>query len=68
MVLRLLSFIVQGLVIQFGLRLASRGRAGFLWLPLEAMERRAEILKHGREVASECGPAADQHIITVRPH
>ena len=31
-------------------------------------QRRTEIVEHGREVAGQRGTAADQHIITVRPH
>jgi hypothetical protein len=32
------------------------------------MQRRTEIFEHGREIAGERGPPADQHIIMVRPH
>jgi hypothetical protein len=31
----------------------------FRGLPLEAVERRAEIVEHGGEVASQCGTTAD---------
>jgi hypothetical protein len=31
----------------------------FFRLPLEAMQRRAEIVAHGREVAGQCGTTAD---------
>ena len=41
-----------------------RGRT----LAVEAMERGAEIVKHGREIAAERCAAPDQHIITVRSH
>jgi hypothetical protein len=37
-------------------------------LAVEAMERGAEIVKHGREIAAERVAAPDQHIITVRSH
>jgi len=37
-------------------------------LAVEAMERGAEIVKHGREIAAERDAAPDQHIITVRSH
>src|SRR6476619_5655990 len=36
--------------------------------PVEPMQRRTEIFEHGREIAGERGPPADQHIIMVRPH
>jgi hypothetical protein len=85
MVLRL-SVIVQGLVIQFGLRLAPESfvltrflyanrcplRSKTLWtvssrglttrsfgLPVEAIQRRAEIVEHGRKITVQCGPTAD---------
>jgi hypothetical protein len=42
------------------LRLASRGFVTwFLGLPVEAIERRAEIVEHGRKVAIQCGTTAD---------
>jgi hypothetical protein len=60
MVLRL-SCIVQ--VSSFnsvgGLRLAAACIGLFRRLPLEAMQRRAEIVEHGREVTRECGTTAD---------
>jgi hypothetical protein len=37
-------------------------------LAVEAMERGAEIVKHGREITAERDAAPDQHIITVRSH
>ena len=40
----------------------------FRILAVEAMERGAEIVKHGREIAAERIAAPDQHIVTVRSH
>jgi hypothetical protein len=37
-------------------------------LSVEAMERRAKIVEHGREVTVQGGTAPDQYIIMVRPH
>jgi hypothetical protein len=31
----------------------------FLGLPVEAVERRAEIVKHGRKIAVQCRTSAD---------
>jgi len=44
--------------------MSMRIRAG----SVEAMQRGAEIVKHGREIAAERIAAPDQHIITVRSH
>jgi hypothetical protein len=37
-------------------------------LPVKAMQRRAEIVEHGCEVAGERGAPPYQHIIMVRSH
>jgi hypothetical protein len=59
MVLRL-SVIVQVLVVQFGLRLASSGRVmRLLGLPVEATQRRAEVVKHDGKVAIQRRTTAD---------
>jgi hypothetical protein len=44
------------------------GATDWFRLPVEAMQRRAEIVEHGCEVAGERGPAAYQHIIMVWSH
>jgi hypothetical protein len=33
--------------------------SGSVGLPVEAVERRAEIVEHGGKVAVQCGPTAD---------
>ena len=40
----------------------------FQGLPLQAAQRTAQIVGHGRKAAAERCPAADQYIVTVGMH
>jgi len=64
MVLRL-SVIVQVSSFSSG---RAAGAANVGGLPIEATQRRAEIVKHGGEVGRERGTTADKYIVTVRPY